>query len=100
MRITCTLYYTRKLLLPLATISMLFYSTDSLNICDAIVLALLFDYKQQKAIVKDLKRIGKDRRGYEQIQEVIVRLEPFTIASGLMTQTLKVSYNLSLITIM
>jgi hypothetical protein len=41
--------------------------------------------------VKDLKRIGKDRRGYEQIQEVIVRLEPFTIASGLMTQTLKVS---------
>jgi long-subunit acyl-CoA synthetase (AMP-forming) len=46
---------------------------------------------QQKAIVKDLKRIGKDRRGYEQIQEVMVRLEPFTIASGLMTQTLKVS---------
>jgi long-subunit acyl-CoA synthetase (AMP-forming) len=48
---------------------------------------------QQKAIVQDLKRIGKDRCGYEQIQEVIVRLEPFTIASGLMTQTLKVCSN-------
>jgi long-subunit acyl-CoA synthetase (AMP-forming) len=49
---------------------------------------------QQKAIVRDLKRVGKDRRGYEQMQEVIVTVEPFTIARGLMTQTLKVRCNI------
>ncbi|KAG5177099.1 long-chain acyl-CoA synthetase [Tribonema minus] len=45
------------------------------------------------AVLADLKRIGKGGRPWEQIQDIVVRLEPFTISNGLMTQTLKVKRN-------